>query len=110
MLTGEAAVTGAVETWKVAVDAPGGIVTVETTGNASAGLLLESVTVAPDAGAGPPRVTLPCVTTPPMTEAGATAARARSGGLPCVLRSSVAVVGLNRTRSLEPLPSRSAAV
>src|SRR5262252_448170 len=110
MFTDEAAVTAAVATWKVAVEAPGGTVTVETTGYASAGLLLESVTVTPDAGAGPPRVTGPCTVVPPITDAGATVARARSGGLACVFRSSVAVVGFSSRRSLEPLPSTSAAV
>src|SRR5262249_13540459 len=93
MLTEEGPLTAAMDTWNFALDAPGGTVTVGTTGNASVGLLLERVTVRPVAGAGPPRVTVPSVIAPPITDAGLKPATARSGGLPCVFRSTVAVNG-----------------
>ncbi len=60
------AATGEVDTVKVALVVPAGTVTLGGT-LATGGLLLESVTVAPPAGAGPLRVTLPAEDVPPVT-------------------------------------------
>src|SRR5438445_5118977 len=80
MVTGVDAATALVVTAKVALVAPAGTVTLEGT-LATAVLLLESVTWAPPAGAGPLRVTVPvedCA--PPITLVGFSASEERGGG------------------------------
>ena len=63
------AVTGLLVTVKVAVVAPAGTVTFAGT-VAAAVLLLDRVTTAPAAGAGPFNVTVPVDGVPPITEVG----------------------------------------
>ncbi|OLE15560.1 MAG: hypothetical protein AUI36_37980 [Cyanobacteria bacterium 13_1_40CM_2_61_4] len=65
------AVTALVVTVNVALVAPAGTVTLA--GTVAAELLLDSVTCAPPAGAGPLRVTVPVAEFPPMTLGGLTA-------------------------------------
>ena len=65
MVTAE---TGVVEIEKVTVLAPAGTVT--EVGTLAAGLLEESDTTNPPAGATPARFTVPVVITPPTTELG----------------------------------------
>src|SRR5207248_1746853 len=65
------AATGLVVTVKVAVVAFAATVTLAGT-CAAAVLLLDRVTIAPSAGAGPVRATVPVELAPPMTEAGLT--------------------------------------
>ena len=80
MVTEVDAATVLVVTVKVALVAPAGTVTLEGT-LATAVLLLESVTWAPPAGAGPLRVTVPVEDcTPPTTLAGFSASDERGGG------------------------------
>jgi len=62
-------VTGVVDIVKFALVASAGTVTLAGT-VATAGVLLESVTVIPPAGAGVARVTVPVEAVPPATEAG----------------------------------------
>ena len=69
MLTDVLAATGIVVTMNVAVVALAGMVTL-VGAFATAVLLLESVTVAPPAGAGPLSVTVPVEELPPRTEVG----------------------------------------
>src|SRR5882762_4194976 len=57
-------------TVNVALVAPAGIVTLALAGTVAAGLLLESVTCAPPAGAGPFSVTVPVAGLPPVMLAG----------------------------------------
>jgi len=68
MVTEVDAVTGLVLTVKVALVAPAGTATLE--GTLAAPLLLESVTCAPPAGAGPLSVTMPVEEFPPETLVG----------------------------------------
>ena len=65
MATGVLAATGCVLTVNVAVVAPAATVT--EAGTPAAGLLVESVTTAPPAGAAPFRVTVPVAEPPPAT-------------------------------------------
>ena len=65
-------------TVKDALVAPAGTVTLE--GTLAAPLLLESVTIAPPAGAGPLNVTVPVEGVPPMTLAGFSVSDERVGG------------------------------
>ena len=62
--------TGMVVTVNAAVVAPLATVTFACTTCAAAVLLLDSVTIAPPAGAGPFKVTVPVEEVPPITEAG----------------------------------------
>src|SRR6267143_407609 len=71
MLTAVDAATALVVTLKPAVVPPAGTVTLA--GTTAAGLLLESVTCAPPAGAGPFSVTVPAEGLPPVTLAGLSA-------------------------------------
>ena len=76
MLTVVDAATALVLTVNVALVAPAGTVTVEGT-LAAAVLLLESVTCAPAAGAGPLSVAVPVEEFPPVTLAGFTESEER---------------------------------
>jgi hypothetical protein len=67
-------------TVKVVLVAPAGMVTLEGT-VAAAVLLLESVTCAPPAGAGPFSVTVPAEGLPPVTLAGLRASEETIGGI-----------------------------
>jgi hypothetical protein len=69
------AVTALLFTVKVALVAPAGTVTLE--GTLAAVLLLESMTCAPLAGAGPLKVTVPLDELPPVTLAGFTVSEER---------------------------------
>ena len=78
-MTGVDAATALVVTVKVALVAPAGTVALEGT-LATAVLLLESVTWAPPAGAGPLRVTVPVEDCkPPTTLVGFSASKERIG-------------------------------
>ena len=80
MVTEVDAATALVVTVKVALVAPAGTVTLEGT-LAAAILLLESVTWAPPAGAGPLRITVPVEDcTPPTTLVGFSASEERGDG------------------------------
>src|SRR6267143_1354611 len=68
MLTAVDAATALVVTLKLALVPPGATVTLA--GTTPAGLLLESVTCPPPAGAGPFSVTVPAEGLPPVTFAG----------------------------------------
>src|SRR2546426_7664035 len=65
---------------KLALVPPGETVTLA--GTTAAGLLLESVTCAPPAGAGPFSVTVPVEGLPPVTLAGLRASDETTGGIP----------------------------
>ena len=69
ILTDALVATGLVDTVNVAVVAPAATVTLPGTW-AAAVLLLESITRAPPAGAGPFSVTVPVEETPPSTDVG----------------------------------------
>src|SRR3989441_9124137 len=69
------AVTALVVTVNVTLVAPTGTVTLA--GTVAAELLLDSVTCAPPAGAGPPRVTVPGGLLPPVTLVGLSASGER---------------------------------
>ena len=69
-MTAAAVATGLVVTLKLALVAPAGIVTLA--GTAAAGLLLDSATCAPPAGAGPLNVTVPAAALLPVMLAGLT--------------------------------------
>lgn len=77
-MTGVDVATGMVTTLKVALVAPAETVTLG--GTVAAGLLLESATCAPPAGAGPLSVTVPVAGTPPVTLAGLTLSAEAAGG------------------------------
>ena len=78
MLTGVDVATALVITLKLAVVPPGETVTLA--GTPAAGLLLESVTCAPPAGAGPFSLTVPAEGFPPVTLAGLRASEDTIGG------------------------------
>src|SRR5438445_9078794 len=78
MVTSVEAVTALVDTMKLAVIAPAATVT-EAGTVATAGLLLESETTAPPAGASKPRITVPLETSPPARPFGLRTAYARAG-------------------------------
>src|SRR6266404_3913728 len=71
--------TGDVFTRKVALVAPAGTVTLEGT-RAAVVLLLESVTIAPPAGAAPLKVTVPVEEFPPVTLVGFSESAERETG------------------------------
>lgn len=80
-MVGEAFVaTGLVVTVKVAVVAFGGTVTFAGT-LAAPGLLLDKLTTAPLAGAGPVRVTVPVDKVPPITVVGFSVTELGEGGV-----------------------------
>src|SRR2546421_12412649 len=92
MVTGVDAATALVLIVKVAVVLPAGTVTVE--GTLAAALLLESVTCAPPAGAGPLSVTVPvddCV--PPVTLVGFNLSEETATGGAAITRSEERRVG-----------------
>src|SRR5882672_12812841 len=78
MVTDADAATALLVTLKVALVAPAATVTLA--GTVAAGLLLESVTCAPPAGAGPFSVTVPVEEPPPVTLAGLTVSDETAGG------------------------------
>ena len=79
MVTEVDVATGLVLTVKLALVPPAGTVTLE--GTVAAGSLLESVTCAPPAGAGPFSVTVPAEGLPPVTLAGLSASEETIGGI-----------------------------
>ena len=79
MVTGVDVATGLVVRLKLALVPPGETVTLA--GNTTAGLLLESVTCPPPAGAGPFSVTVPVEGLPPVTLAGLRASEETIGGI-----------------------------
>ena len=79
MLTGVDVATALVITLKLALVPPGETVTLA--GTPAAGLLLESVTCAPPAGAGPFSVTVPVEGLPPVTLVGLTVSDETIGGI-----------------------------
>ena len=79
MLTAVDVATALVVTLKPALVPPGATVTLA--GATAAGLLLESVTCAPPAGAGPFSVTVPAEGLPPVTLAGLSASEETIGGI-----------------------------
>src|SRR3989442_14939616 len=93
------AATALVVTVNVTLVAPTGTVTLA--GTVAAELLLDSVTCAPPAGAGPPSVTVPVALLPPVTLGGLTASEDRpAAGAPVgaagpgtPLEASVVVAG-----------------
>jgi hypothetical protein len=78
MVTDVDAATALLVTLNVALVAPAGTVTLA--GTVTAALLLESVTCAPPAAAGPLRVTVPVAAAPPVTLAGLTFSAETTGG------------------------------
>src|SRR6266699_4004782 len=94
MVTAVDAVTTLVLTVKVALVAPTGTVTLEGT-VAAAVLLLESVTCAPPAGAGPLNVTVPVEEFPPATLVGFSESeeREREAGTEDASKSRIAGLG-----------------
>src|SRR5437016_4554216 len=92
IVTGVDAATAAVEMLNVAACDPAGITTVFPSGKDAAGSLLDSVTNAPPASAGPPSATVPgTVVAPPTTECTRFVNRATfasNGGRPDVLRTT----------------------
>ena len=79
-MTAVEAATALVLTGKVALVAPAGTVTLPAT-VATAGLLLDSVTGAPPAGAGPFSLTVPVELLPPVTVVGLTLSELGMGGI-----------------------------
>ena len=79
MVTGVVLATGLVLTEKVAVVAP--VATVTLAGTVAEGSLLDSVTAAPPAGAGPFNVTVALEELPPITVAGLNDTEESTGGL-----------------------------
>ena len=79
MLTGVDVATALVVRLKLALVPPAGTVTLA--GTTAAGLLLESVTCAPPAGAGPFSLTVPAEGLPPVTLAGLRASEETIGGI-----------------------------
>jgi hypothetical protein len=77
-MTGVDAATAPLVTPNVALVAPAATVTLA--GTVAAGLLLESVTCAPPAGAGPFSVTVPVEEPPPVTLAGLRLSEETLGG------------------------------
>ena len=95
--------TGLVLTGKVALVAPAGTVTLDGT-VATAGLLLESPTTAPPAGAGLAKRTVPVAELPPCTQVGETASEAGGeldGWMVMLLCSVVCVPRLSVTLSVK---------
>ena len=82
--------TGTVVAVKVAVVAPAATVTVG--GTVAAGLLLVRVTMAPPAGAGPLRVTVPVEGLPPTTLVGFTVTEDMVTGTGVTISAAVCVV------------------
>src|SRR5467141_1276944 len=100
MLTAVDAATALVVTLKLALVPPGATVTLA--GTPAAGLLLESVTCAPPAGAGPFSVTVPAEGLPPVTFAGLSASEEtiKAEGVPVsVARQSRMSTGEPESRS-----------
>jgi hypothetical protein len=79
MMTAVEAATALVLTGKVALVAPAGTVTLPAT--VAAELLLDSVTGAPPAGAGPFSLTVPVELLPPVTVVGLTLSELGMGGI-----------------------------
>jgi hypothetical protein len=79
MMTAVEAATALVLTGKVALVAPAATVTLPAT--VAAELLLDSVTGAPPAGAGPFSVTVPVELLPPVTVVGLTLSELGMGGI-----------------------------
>src|SRR2546422_283661 len=102
MLTSVAVTTALVLRLKLALVPPGETVTLA--GTTAAGLLLESVTCAPPAGAGPFSVTVPVEGFPPVTLAGLRASDEMTGTAEGV---TVSVARQSRMSTGEP-ESRSA--
>ena len=94
MLTSVDVVTGLVVRLKLALVPPAGTVTLE--GTVAAGSLLESVTCAPPAGAGPFSVTVPVEGLPPVTLAALRASEETIGGI------TVSVARQSRMSTGEP--------
>src|SRR4051812_12326689 len=78
MVTAVAVVTGLVVIANVAVVAPAATVT-DAGADAAVVLLLTSDTIAPPTGAAAPRVTVPVLSAPPVTEAGLSASDDTAG-------------------------------
>ena len=102
MMTGVDVATALVLRLKLALVPPAGTVTLE--GTVAAGSLLESVTCAPPAGAGPFSVTVPVEGFPPVTLAGLRASDEMTGTAEGV---TVSVARQSRMSTGEP-ESRSA--
>ena len=92
IVTGVEAATALVVAVNVVLLAPAGTVTLP--GTVAAGLLLDSVTGAPPAGAGPFSVTVPVELLPPVTVVGFTPSEERRTGFGFTVRVAVRVTPL----------------